>query len=96
MLQMPAGLDDPAATLKEHIEQAWRSNASYVDLPSLLVALFQTTMYDCSAACITINMLKKTCITVNMLEAAPALLSEVQRQTPVLRIALAEYMSCRS
>ena len=41
---MPAGLEDPASTLKEHIEQAWTSNAAYIELPSILLSLFQMTM----------------------------------------------------
>ena len=44
VLQMPAGLEDPASTLKEHIEQAWTSNAAYIELPSILLSLFQMTM----------------------------------------------------
>lgn len=44
VLQMPAGLHDAASTLKEHIEQAWHLNASYIELPSVLVSLFQMTM----------------------------------------------------
>lgn len=45
VLQMPAGLRNPASTFKEHIEQAWTSSASYIELPSMLLSLFQMTMW---------------------------------------------------
>ena len=45
MLQMPTGLGaDAAETFQEHIEAAWFANASYIELPSLLVSLFQMTL----------------------------------------------------
>ncbi|KAL3141976.1 hypothetical protein ABBQ32_004622 [Trebouxia sp. C0010 RCD-2024] len=48
--QMPAGLRDSASTFNEHIEQAWHSHAHYIELPSLLVALFQMTMLELNSS----------------------------------------------
>ena len=45
VLQMPAGLHNSAPTFKQHIEHAWSVNASYIELPSTLLSVFQMTMY---------------------------------------------------
>jgi len=42
---MPAGLGPGAATtFREHIEGAWQSKAPQIQLPSLLLSVFQMTL----------------------------------------------------